>query len=381
MRNKSFMKKLINTLGIGFILCAMSSCSGCDDPVNPIPGGDLTDIAYNPVEVVIEAPCDFPEMEIPEDNPLTMDGVELGRFLFWDPILSADKTMSCGSCHFPEGGFTDTLAVSTGIDGIEGRRSSMALMNVGYFYNGFFWDGRAATLEDQALLPVEDPIELHHQWTNIVEEFKTHDFYPSMFRKAFGISNTNEITKELAAKAIAQFERTMVSSGQSDYDRHRCEPGFFMSSDAVEGFILFSNEIGNHPGCTHCHTASNQLFTNNNYENNGIDSVGYEVEDLNNFADWGRGEVTNDVFDNGKFRIPSLRNIMLSQPYMHDGRFETIGEVIEHYKTGGFSSANSNPIQQPFPLTEDEKQKIIIFLEALTDATFLNNPAFSDPFD
>jgi len=289
--------------------------------------------------------------------------------------------MSCGSCHFPEAAFTDSLAVSTGIDGIEGRRSSMALLNVGYFYNGFFWDGRAATLEDQALLPVEDPIELHHQWPDIVEEFKTHDFYPEMFRKAFGISNTNQITKELAAKAIAQFERTMVSSGQSDFDRDRCEAGFFMSSDAIEGLILFSNEVGNHPGCTHCHSSSNLLFTNNEYENNGIDSVGPEMEDLVKFLDWGRGEVTNNNFDNGKFRIPSLRNIMLSQPYMHDGRFETMDEVIEHYKTGGFTAANSNALQQPFPLTEDEKEKIIIFLEALTDTTFLNNPAFSDPFN
>ena len=208
-----------NTVIVVFILFAISCCK--PDPVDPPPevGDDLTNIPYNPVDYVIEVPEGFPEMEIPADNPMTMDGVELGRFLFWDPILSADKTMSCGSCHFPAGGFTDTLAVSVGIDGIPGRRSSMALENVGYFYNGLFWDGRAATLEDQALLPVEDPIELHHKWVDIVEEFKTHDFYPEMFRKAFGISNTSEITKELAAKAIAQFERTMVSSGQAKFDQ------------------------------------------------------------------------------------------------------------------------------------------------------------------
>ncbi len=369
----------INVLAFAFLVLVISCCK--DDPVNNPPDGDLTDIPYSPVDYVLEVPCGFPEMQIPADNPLTVDGVELGRFLFWDPILSADNTMSCGSCHFPEAGFSDNLPVSTGIDGIAGRRSSMALVNVGYFYNGFFWDGRAATLEDQALLPVEDPVELHHQWPNIVEDLKKHEFYPEMFRKAFGISNSAEITKELAAKAMAQFERTMVSSGQSEYDRHRCEEGYFMSPEAIEGFILFSNEVGNHPGCTHCHSSSNHLFTNNNYENNGIDSVGLEMEDLNNFLDFGRGEVTNDIFDNGKFRIPSLRNIMLTQPYMHDGRFETMGEVIEHYKTGGFTAANSNALQQPFPLTEDEKQKMIIFLETLSDTTFLNNPAFSDPFN
>lgn len=356
-------------------------CCKDDPPPPPTPDGDLTDIPYNPVAFELEVPCGFPEMEIPADNPLTVDGVELGRFLFWDPILSADNTMSCGSCHFPAAGFTDNLPVSTGIDGIAGRRSSMALLNVGYFYNGFFWDGRAATLEDQALRPVEDPIELHHKWPNVVQDFKTHEFYPTMFRKAFGISNTSEITKELAAKAIAQFERTMVSSGQSKYDRQRCIPGVFFSAEEAEGFELFSNEIGMHPGCTHCHSSSNHLFTNNNYENNGIDSVGPTMQDLNNFQDKGRGEVTNDALDNGKFRIPSLRNIMLTQPYMHDGRFQTMNEVIAHYKTGGFTSANSNALQQPFPLTEDETQKIILFLETLNDTTFLNNPAFSDPFN
>ena len=372
------MNKL-SSIAVVLVLLLTTCCKKNPEP--PVDGSDLTNIPYNPIDFDLVVPCDFPEMEIPADNPLTIDGVELGRFLFWDPILSADNTMSCASCHFPDGAFTDTLPVSTGIDGIAGRRSSMALVNVGYFYNGLFWDGRAATLEDQALMPVEDPIELHHKWPDVVDEFKSHEFYPEMFRKAFGISNTAEITKELAAKAIAQFERTMVSSGQSEYDRHRCESGFFMSAEAVEGLILFSNEVGNHPGCTHCHSSSNQLFTNNNYENNGIDSVGPEVSDLMNFSDWGLGEVTGDVFDNGKFRVPSLRNIMLSFPYMHDGRFQTLSEVIDHYKTGGFTAANSNPLQQPFPLTEDEKEKIIIFLNTLNDETFLNDPAFSDPFE
>src|SRR5690606_36307503 len=118
-----------------------------------------------------------------------------------------------------------------------------------------------------------------------------------------------------------------------------------------------------------------------NYENNGVDNVGTEQEDLYNFTDWGRGEVTSNAFDNGKFRIPSLRNIMLTAPYMHDGRFNTMDEVIEHYKTGGHTAANSNSLQDTFPLSENEKNNIIKFLHALTDTTFLNNPAFSDPFN
>ena len=225
-----------------FVVLIVSSCK---DPSGPSedPEGDLTDIPYNPVDFDLIVPDGYPEMEIPADNPMTVDGVELGRFLFWDPILSADNSMSCGSCHFPVGGFTDTLPVSVGIDGIPGRRSSMALMNVGYYYEGLFWDGRSTTLEEQALLPVEDPIELHNQWPNVVQKFKEHEFYPEMFRKAFGIDNTSEITKELAAKAIAQFERSMVSSGQSKYDRQRTEAG-----DSKSPIGQSSQQIQERPG-------------------------------------------------------------------------------------------------------------------------------------
>ena len=152
---------------------------------------DLTDIPYEPVDYELVVPCGFPTMEIPADNPLTVDGVQLGRFLFYDPILSADSTMSCASCHLPSGVFTDNLAVSTGIDGIAGTRSSMSLLNVGYFYNGLFWDGRASTLEEQALLPVEDPIEMHNTWPNVVAKLQVHENYPKMFRKAFGIDEQN----------------------------------------------------------------------------------------------------------------------------------------------------------------------------------------------
>ena len=368
---------------IASLILVVLIVSSCKEPSGPSedPAGDLTDIPYNPVAYDLVVPDGYPEMEIPADNPMTVDGVELGRFLFWDPILSADNSMSCGSCHFPAGGFTDTLPVSVGIDGIPGRRSSMALMNVGYFYEGLFWDGRSTTLEEQALLPVEDPIELHNQWPNVVQKFKDHSFYPEMFRKAFGIDNTSDITKELAAKAIAQFERSMVSSGQSKYDRQRTEAGVFFTPEEAEGFELFRNELGMHPGCTHCHSSNNHLFTNDEYHNNRIDSVGPDYEDLVNFEDWGLGEVTGDQFDNGKFRVPSLLNIMVTQPYMHDGRFQTMSEVLDHYSSGGFPAFNDSPDQTPFPLSEDEKEKLIIFLETLTDHEFLNNEAYSDPFN
>lgn len=364
------------------LFCFVLSC-GDDDMPPPTTGtdGDLTDIPYEPVDYNIEAPCGFPEMEIPADNPLTEAGIKLGRFLFYDPILSADSTMSCGGCHNTAGSFTDNLAVSTGIDGVAGTRSSMSLLNVGYFYTGLFWDGRATTLEEQALLPVEDVIELHNTWPNVVDKLKNHGDYPTLFREAFGISNKSEITKTLSAKAIAQFERTLVSSGQSKFDRVRCEPGVFFTAEELEGFELFVNEDGEHPGCTHCHKTVGHMFTDDEYHNNGIDSVGLGDDNLVNFSDLGLGAVTNNVFDNGKFRTPSLNNIALTGPYMHDGRFNTLEEVIDHYSTGGKPSPNLNANILPFPLTADEKSSLLAFLNTLTDTEFTNNPAHQNPFD
>lgn len=367
---------------IALASCVLFAC--CNDDEMPTTGtGDLTDIPYTPVSYNLVVPCNFPEMNIPADNPLTVDGVELGRFLFYDPILSADSTMACAACHAPNGSFTDNLAVSKGVDGLAGRRSSMSLLNVGYFYTGLFWDGSVSTLEEQALLPVEDPIELHNTWPNVITKFQNHDFYPEMFRKAFGISSTNEISKELAAKAIAQFERTLVSSGQSKYDRSQncVEPAIFLSAQERAGAELFSFEENDHPGCTHCHKTFNALFTDNRFLNNGIDNVGTAVEDLNNFPDKGFGEVTGNIFDNGKFRVPSLRNIAVTAPYMHDGRFETLEEVLDHYSSGGFDSANTDANIAPFSLSADEKAALISFLNTLTDTAFMNNPAHQNPFD
>ena len=189
---------------------------------------DLTDIEYNPIAVEINYPIYtvqvgpsipvIPQMPIPEDNQLTEDGIQLGRHLFYDTILSADSTQSCSSCHLPSGSFTDNLPVSFGIDGIPGMMSSMSLLNVGFFDNGLFWDGRSNSLEEQALLPVEDVIELHDTWPNVINKLKRHNTYPSMFRKAFGIEKKSEMTKELAAKAISQFERSIYSF-ESKFDK------------------------------------------------------------------------------------------------------------------------------------------------------------------
>lgn len=348
---------------------------------------DLTGFPYSPVTYVIKKPTGFPAVPIPADNPQTVAGVQLGRRLFYDPILSADSTMSCSSCHLPAGSFTDNKATSKGIDGIAGNRSSMSLLNIAYATNGLFWDGRSPRLEDQALRPVEDPIELHATWPNVVERLKKHAFYPKFFREAFGISKSSEITKELAAKALAQFERILISSGQSKYDLNKLDP-FLFDDDENRGLDIFRNTSQTIPdgGCFHCHDGGD-LFSSNDYFNNGIEK---NVADYTQFPDKGRGAFTGNTVDNGMFRAPGLRNIMLSAPYMHDGRFKTIEEVLDHYGSGGtYSPGISDFIRQVglangngtfTGLSGDDKKLIIKFLHTLTDTAFINNPDIKSPF-
>ncbi|MEM9920300.1 MAG: cytochrome c peroxidase [Bacteroidota bacterium] len=359
------------------LLAACSSCGEDEMPEPPNGGvGSLDTIPYNPVAHELNLPDHFPQMFIPPDNPLTVDGVQLGRRLFFDPILSRDGSMACAGCHFPDRAFTDGLAVSTGIDGIAGARSSMSLLNVGFFERGLFWDGRSPDLETQALLPVEDPIELHTTWPDVERKLREHPDYPTYFRKAFGISNTSEITKTLAAKAIAQYERSLVSFG-SKFDQVEQKEAFY-TDDEADGFLMFfdvSNGRLKDAECAHCHNAP--LMTNDDFFNNGLTDVG---DDLDKFPDKGLGGFTGRVIDYGKFRAPSLRNIALSAPYMHDGRFETLEEVLDHYSSGGHIAPNLDPNMRPLELTDVEKRQLLAFLHALTDTSYYDNPLFQDPF-
>jgi cytochrome c peroxidase len=251
----------------------------------------------------------------------------------------------------------------------------MSLLNVAFHYSGLFWDGRAATLEDQALLPVEDPIELHELWPNVEEKLKRHPGYPSDFRKAFGIQHTSQITRELAVKAIAQFERTLISSGESKYDRF-LRGEIFPTDSEYNGYDMFFNIApgGFDAQCGHCHSAP--LLTTNEYRNNGIEPV----SGLDQFPDQGRGAITGMPTDNGKFKIPTLRNVEFTAPYMHDGRFATLEEVLEHYNSGGHHQPNTDPLIYPLVLSPTQKADILAFLHTLSDTTFLKNPDFSNPF-
>jgi cytochrome c peroxidase len=323
---------------------------------------------YTPTPLKITRPAGFPEMAIPADNPTTVEGIALGRKLFYETLLSVNNTMSCGSCHNQSLAFSDNgTRFSTGVDGIQGNRNAQAIINLGW-NRSYFWDGRAATLEIQALEPIENPIEMHNTWANAISKLKSAKTYKDDFFKAFG---TEEFTKEHAAKALAQFMRTMISYNSRLDKRLRSEIN--LTASELNGLSIFISEKGD---CFHCHNIdAGRLLTDNQFHNNGLDSI---------FTDLGLAEVTGNPSDIGKFLTPTLRNIALTAPYMHDGRFQTLEEVVEHYNTGGKASATVDPLMKHvgtgLGLTNQEKIDLVAFLRTFTDETFITNPDFSNPF-
>jgi len=363
------------------ILLGWVGCQDDDMLINQMPAEDrdLTMIPFAPDSFNLVIPEGFPKMEHPEDNPQTQQGVLLGRMLFFDPILSLDSTVSCATCHKPELSFTDGLAFSVGVGGRTGRRSSMSLLNVGFHGPvGLFWDGRAKTLEEQALEPIVDPNEMANTWEEVELRLRRHAEYPDHVRTAFGIQRSSQVTRDHVVKALAQFQRTLVSSGDSDWDR-KDRNEFSLDDDAATGEELFFDDIFPDAECGHCHNV--KLFTIPEFRNNGLDPV----DSVDDYSDKGLGGVTGNRLDNGKFKIPSLRNILLTAPYMHDGRFETIEEVMEHYNSGGHHVTNQDEdnvdnLIRPLNLSERNKREIIAFLGALTDSTFIKNESFQSPF-
>ncbi len=333
--------------------------------------------AYQTTPYELQVPSHFPDMPVPADNPMTVEGVELGRKLFWEKKLSGDNTQSCGSCHSPQAAFSDPAQFSEGIDGIVGNRNAMALINLGWD-DFFFWDGRAKSLEELVLEPVENPIEMHEDWSNAMAELSQDSEYRNMFFKAFGEEGMNKYT---AAKAVAQFIRTMIS-GNSNFDIiYKKQNGlpttpeedaiYGTLGNAVGGYDLFQSLNG--ADCFHCH--SGPLMRVQKFSNNGLDAV---------FTDLGRAEVTGDMGDAGKFKVPTLRNIALSAPYMHDGRFQNLDEVLDHYSHNIQISPTIDPLiefasQGGVQLDQFEKDLVKEFLLTLTDESFINNPDFQDP--
>ncbi|MCC6599748.1 MAG: cytochrome-c peroxidase [Crocinitomicaceae bacterium] len=362
------------------ILPAITVMVSCRYDIEELPEPPPTGQSHKttPYELVI--PPFFPPMDIPADNPLTVEGVELGRFLFWEKKLSGDNTMSCGTCHLPEHAFSDPQQFSVGIHGDIGNRQAMALINLGWS-TSFFWDGRAMTLEDQVVQPVINPIEMDDSWEDVLQELRNDPLYPPKFKAAFG---TTEITQQKAAKAMASFVRTMISAG-SKFDKQRIGQYTF-TPEEEHGFNLFILEGGSPdqvPGgsfgadCFHCHGFGAMQMTDYLFHNNGLDAS-FE-------NDPGRFNVTGNPLDSGRFKAPTLRNVEYSAPYMHDGRFATLEQVVEHYNSGGIPSSTIDPFMKftsgGLQLSAQSKQDLIAFLKCLTDNNFFNNPDFSDPHE
>jgi cytochrome c peroxidase len=354
---------LLRRFGYVVLLAAVlaAGCSSSEDPVVEPPASGCP----APTPVTIDVPR-FPEMVHPAGNPLTREGIALGRRLFYDPILSGDSTQACASCHQQAHAFGDPRRFSVGIDGIEGDRQAPTIINAGWL-PAAFWDGRADGLEAQAREPVPNPIEMHIPWEEAVARLEAHPEYPDSFCAAFG---TKEITVDRVVMAIAQFERTFVSNN-SKYDRFlRGEATLTPVEEA--GRQLFFTEVAD---CFHCH--GQEVGFDGGFHNIGLDSV---------IVDNGRGDITGDPDDDGKFKSPSLRNVMVSAPYMHDGRFNTIDEVIGHYE-GGF---HKSPLLDPLISARDDPGRrrmrpgeidtLVVFLHTFTDTTFLNDPRLSNPF-
>ncbi len=304
---------------------------------------------------------------IPTNNPQTVEGIALGKKLFFDPILSADNTQACADCHTPENAFSDADRFSDGIDGIRGNRNSMSLFNLAWNYDEkFFWDGSSFSLEHQAFVPVSDPIEMKSSWIQLETELQQHPEYPNLFQQAFG---TSKIDSTLVTKAIAQFERTLISSN-SKFDKYLLGE-VTLTPQEINGFNVFMDEAKG--DCFHCHGSDkNPLWTDNIFHNNGLDAT---------ITDLGLGKVTGDPADNGKFKSPSLRNLAFTAPYMHDGRFETLDDVINHYSEGLQNSPTIDPLmkkvaQGGVQLSDQDKADLKAFLLSLSDYEFISNPNF-----
>lgn len=381
------MKKIKLLLGLfTFVFLASSFFKGAFFPPPPV---------ENLVPVLPETLYDYNDYPLPnyynnndivdEDNTpnnnLTTDaGATLGRVLFYDKNMSFNNTIACASCHLQENAFTDPAQFSEGFDGGLTGRNSMSLAHAKY-YDGrnqgpisgprFFWDERAATLEDQVLMPIQDPVEMGMTLDGLIPKLETLSYYPDLFTDAFGDATINS---DRVSRALAQFIRSMVSY-QSKYDISAPNgnlngpfPDFTPAENRGKG--LFQQRCGN------CHRTGLQVM--DQARNNGLDAT---------TTDEGLGAVTGNNNDDGKFKSPSLRNVAVTGPYMHDGRFETLEEVVDFYSTGvqdhpnldnRLQNNNNDPVN--FNFNQGQTNDLIAFMNTLTDNAFLTDARFADPF-
>ena len=352
------------------ILLALLAIIGCQSD------DDIEDAVFDDTPYIVDI-GHLPMPEWPADNPLTVEGVKLGKMLFFDPLLSKDGSQACASCHRQPDGFSDSLQFSIGVEGLPGKRQAMPIFNMAWHKNEFFWDGRAEKLRDQAILPIQDPLEMNETLDNVLAKLSSEKEYRSQFIRAFGDETVSE---DRVALALEQFMLSIVSH-DSKYDRW-LKGEVQLTESEERGRVLFETEYNpffpdqSGADCAHCHGGLN--FENDLYMNNGLDTDA-------DITDIGREEVTMNPRDRGKFKVPSLRNIAVTFPYMHDGRFATLEEVIDHYNEGIKESRTADPTvlntkDTGLFLDDQDKQDLINFMHTLTDYTFLNNPEYADPF-
>jgi cytochrome c peroxidase len=310
-------------------------------------------------------PKHFPaSRDLMKNNPVTRAGFELGRALFYDPLLSRDNTISCGSCHIQSSGFTHHgHDVSHGIDDQLGRRNTPAVQNI-LWQDSYFWDGGVLHIDLVPINAITNPVEMDESLSNVLDKLRAHPKYPSLFKKAFG---SEQINSTRFLQALSQF-MAMLISADSRYDKYLLGDKSVFSAQEVSGMQLFQQK------CASCHAGV--LLTDNRFRNNGI------TADFTN--DKGRFEVSQLTPDIGKFRVPSLRNVAHTPPYMHAGQLTTLTAVLDHYEKGvKYSTALDSLLIKPdgsygIDLTSDEKKDIISFLNTLSDETFIKNKDFSE---
>lgn len=304
-------------------------------------------------------PVWFPYIDLPPNNLQSYYIIQLGKQLFYDPVLSADSSISCASCHIQSNAFADNQQLSTGINNRKGTRNAPPLFNLAW-QNSFFWDGGVSNLETQAIAPIVNEAEMGHNLFALADRLNADRKYKDLFSLAF---NDDSIYTQRIITALAYFEKTLISAG-SKYDS-------YISGNYYPFLFNFTERAGLElveKKCGPCH--SGPLFTDFSFRNNGLDSV---------FSDLGRGRITLDPTDNGKFKVPTLRNLDFTAPYMHDGRFATLDEVLDHYASPDTNSPNIAPEMRTISLTEKEKKDIIAFLHALSDYNFIKSGAHSKP--
>lgn len=311
---------------------------------------------------VLNVPEHFPPAPFPTDNPYTKEKAELGRWLFYEKLLSRDSTMSCGHCMKQEHAFSHGgVKFSKGFNREPEMRNTMSLMNSVY-RNKLFWDGRGKRIEQPAYRSIFLPKIFASDTNEINVRLQNHERYPKMFERAFGPGVKPSV--HLAAMAISTFVRTFIS-GNSPYDRYIQGDKNALTAEQIEGMNLFFSDRTN---CSKCHAGIN--FTNLDFHNTGTTT---------HYFDRGRFYITNEFTDRGRFITPTLRNVEVTYPYTHNAEFDTLEEVIENYNIGGQKFINKDTLIKPLNLSFAEKKALVAFLKALTDREFLENPIFSDP--